>query len=124
MTNSKRHVSVVDDDESVREALPDLLRSFGLSVDAFASAEVFLNSKASETSDGMILDVAMPGMTGPELQQELGRRGRQISIIFITAIKDENVRSRLMRAGAWDCLFKPFSGEDLQDALRRSSLLD
>jgi FixJ family two-component response regulator len=124
MTNRKRHVSVVDDDESVREALPDLLRSFGLSVEAFASAEAFLNSKALETSDGMILDVAMPGMTGPELQQELGRRGRRIQIIFITAIKDEKVRTRLLRDGAVDCLFKPFSGDQLQAALRLASLIN
>ncbi|KQV29677.1 two-component system response regulator [Rhizobium sp. Root1203] len=124
MTTRKKQVSVVDDDESVREALPDLLRSFGLSVEAFASAEAFLNSKSLETSDGMILDVAMPGMTGPELQQELGRRGRRISIIFITAIKDEDVRSKLIREGACDCLFKPFSADDLQDALRLASLLD
>lgn len=124
MTSCKKHVSVVDDDESVREALPDLLRSFGLSVEAFASAEAFLNSTSLQTSDGMILDVAMPGMTGPELQQELSRRGRRISIIFITAIKDEDVRSRLIREGASDCLLKPFSADDLQDALRLASLLD
>ncbi|MBY5485349.1 response regulator [Rhizobium leguminosarum bv. viciae] len=124
MTSRKKHVSVVDDDESVREALPDLLRSFGLSVEAFASAEAFLNSTSLQTSDGMILDIAMPGMTGPELQQELGRRGRRISIIFITAIKDEDVRSRLIREGASDCLVKPFSADELQDALLLASLLD
>ncbi|MFP3547110.1 response regulator [Rhizobium sp. SIMBA_035] len=124
MKSRKNHVSIVDDDESVREALPDLLRSFGLSVEAYSSAEAFLNSQSLQTSDGMILDVAMPGMTGPDLQQELLRRGRIISIIFITAIKDEDVRSRLMRAGASDCLFKPFSAEDLQNALRRAFLLE
>lgn len=124
MNSRKKHISVVDDDESVREALPDLLRSFGLSVEAYSSAEAFLNSQSLQTSDGMFLDVAMPGMTGPDLQQELVRRGRIISIIFITAIKDEDVRSRLMRAGASDCLFKPFSAEDLQNALRHAFLLD
>ena len=124
MKNRARHVSVVDDDESVREALPDLLRSFGLSVEAFASAAAFLNSKALETSDGVILDVAMPGMTGPELQQELGRRGWRIPIIFITAIKDDKVRTRLMRDGAVECIYKPFSDDELQDALRLASLID
>ncbi len=124
MANRSTHVSVVDDDESVREALPDLLRSFGLLVEAFPSAEAFLNSKALDTSGGMVLDVAMPGMTGPELQQEIGRRGLRIPIIFITAIKDEKVRTRLMRDGAVECLFKPFSDHELQDALRLASLID
>jgi FixJ family two-component response regulator len=124
MTDSLKHVSVVDDDESVREALPDLLRSFGLSVEAFASAEAFLNSKALTTSHGIILDVAMPAMTGPELKQELGQRGRNISIVFITANKDERLRTRLMREGAAECLYKPFSDDALQDALRLASLID
>ena len=104
MTNRLRHVSVVDDDEFLREALPDLLRSFGLSVEAFESAEAFLHSQALETSDGIVLDVAMPGMTGPELQQELGRRARLIPIIFITAIRDEKVRTRLICNGAVECI--------------------
>jgi FixJ family two-component response regulator len=124
MTNRPRHVSVVDDDESLREALPDLLRSFGLSVDAFASAEAFLDSKALETSDGVILDIAMPGMTGPELQQELGRIGCLIPIIFITAIRDEKVRTRLIRRGAAECLYKPFGDKELEGALRLASLID
>ncbi|MDQ0324001.1 FixJ family two-component response regulator [Pararhizobium capsulatum DSM 1112] len=119
-----KHVSVVDDDESVREALPDLLRTFGLSVEAFASAEAFLNSSALGSSDGMILDVAMPGMTGPELQKEIARRGRRIPIVFITAIRDQKVRTGLMRDGAAECLFKPFSDDELQDALRLASLID
>jgi len=123
MTNRVRHVSVIDDDESLREALPDLLRSFGLSVDAFASAQAFLDSRALETSDGIVLDVAMPGMTGPELQQELGRRARLIPIIFITALRDEKVRTRLIRNGAVECLYKPFGDEELEGALRLASLI-
>jgi FixJ family two-component response regulator len=124
MTNSARHISVVDDDESLREALPDLLRSFGLSVDAFASAEAFLDSEVLETSDGIVLDVAMPGMTGPELQKELGRRARLIPIIFITAIRDEKLRTRLIRNGAVECLYKPFGDEELERALRLASLIN
>lgn len=124
MTNRVRHVSVIDDDESLREALPDLLRSFGLSVEAFGSAEAFLDSQALETSDGIVLDVAMPGMTGPELQNELGRRARLIPIIFITAIRDEKVRTRLIRNGAVECLYKPFGDEELEGALRLASLIN
>lgn len=115
-------VSVVDDDESVRESLPDLLKVFGFSVRTFSSAEEFLTSESIGTTSCLILDVAMPGMTGPELQQELARRGHSIPIVFITALKDEGVRQRLINQGAADCLFKPFSDADLQDAL--SSVLD
>lgn len=115
-------VSVVDDDESVRESLPDLLKVFGFSVRTFSSAEEFLTSESISKTSCLILDVAMPGMTGPELQQELTRRGHNIPIVFITALKDEVVRQRLIKQGAADCLFKPFSDEDLQGAL--SSVLE
>lgn len=118
MTFQSAFVSVVDDDDSVRESLPDLLRSFGVRVEAFASAESFLSSKALDTADCLVLDVAMPGMTGPELQGELALQGRKIPIIFITAMKDENLRARLKHLGAVECLFKPFSDDDLEKALR------
>lgn len=123
MSAGARHVSVVDDDESVREALPDLLRSFGLTVDAFASAEGFLSSPAMVRTDCIVLDIAMPCMSGPELQQELKRRRRQIPIVFITAIKDDVVRRRLMAEGAVECLYKPFGDDELQDALRLAGVL-
>lgn len=123
MRKRSKLVSVIDDDESVREALPDLLRSFGLSVEAFPSAEAFLESQVLETSDGLILDVAMPGMTGPELQRELSRRNLRVPIIFVTAFADEMVRARLMGEGAVGCLFKPFSDDELQNALRLASLV-
>lgn len=110
-------VSVIDDDESIRESLPDLLRSFGLSVETFASAEEFLQSKNNGISECLILDVSMPGMTGPELQQELARRGLRTPIVFITALKDESVRVRLIAQGAVDCLFKPFSDTAMLQAL-------
>jgi len=123
MRKRSKLVSVIDDDESVREALPDLLRSFGLSVEAFPSAEAFLESEALKASDGIILDVAMPGMTGPELQRELRRRNLRVPIIFVTAFADEMARARLLSDGAAGCLFKPFSDEELQSALRLASLV-
>lgn len=110
-------VSIVDDDESVREALPDLVKEFGFSVEAFSSAEDFLASDHIGSTACLILDVAMPGMTGPELHRELARRGQPIPTIFITALKDDTVRPRLIERGAVDCLFKPFSDDALQDAL-------
>jgi FixJ family two-component response regulator len=110
-------VCVVDDDESVRESLPDLLRELGYSVQAFASAEEFLTSQAAAATWCLILDIAMPGMTGPELQQELRRRGSGIAIIFITARADDCVRQQLLAQGAVGCLFKPFSEHELRTAL-------
>jgi FixJ family two-component response regulator len=110
-------VSVVDDDESVRESLPDLLRQFGFAAEAFSSAEAFLASEAVNETRCLILDIAMPGMSGPELQQELMRRRQEIPIVFITANGDRTVRPRLLAQGAVECLFKPFSDTALRDAL-------
>jgi FixJ family two-component response regulator len=110
-------VSIVDDDESVRESLPDLLREFGFAAEAFSSAEAFLASDFVSETNCLLLDVAMPGMSGPELQQELIRRRRDIPIVFITAGGDESVRPRLLAEGAVECLFKPFSETALLDAL-------
>jgi FixJ family two-component response regulator len=110
-------VSVVDDDESVRESLPDLLRVLGFAVQAFSSAQAFLASAYVEQTRCLILDIAMPGVTGPDLQRELKLRRQEIPIIFITARKDENVRQRMLEQGAVDCLFKPFSETALLEAL-------
>ena len=110
-------VSVVDDDESVRESLPDLLREFGFAVEAFASAEEFLASDWVGQTRCLILDVAMPGMSGPDLQRELTLRRQEIPIVFITAQADETVRPRLLEQGAAACLFKPFSDTALCEAL-------
>lgn len=110
-------VSVVDDDESVRESLPDLLKEFGFSAEAFSSAEEFLASDDVGKTRCLILDVAMPGMTGPDLQRKLARRGQPIPIVYITGRKDETVRPRLIEQGAVECLFKPFSDTVLQEAL-------
>ena len=102
-------VSVVDDDESVRESLPDLLKTYGLLSQGFSSAGEFLSSDLLDRTDCLVLDVAMSGMTGPALQQELSRRGKAIPIVFLTAVADEDVRPRLLAAGAVDCLVKPVS---------------
>lgn len=111
-------VSVVDDDVSVRESLPDLLVQFGFTVRVFESAEQFLASDCIDRTHCLILDVAMPGMTGPELQRELPRRHAAIPIIFITAHTDEGIRPRLMANGAVECLFKPVSEAALLSALQ------
>lgn len=110
-------VTVVDDDESMRESLPDLLIQLGYVVKAFASAEEFLHSDALLKTHCLILDVAMPGMSGPDLQRELLARGHAIPIIFITAQINDTLRSSLMQRGAVACLFKPFSEQDLRAAL-------
>jgi FixJ family two-component response regulator len=110
-------VSIVDDDESIRESLPDLLRQFGFAAQAFSSAEAFLASEFVGETRCLLLDIAMPGMSGPELQQELIRRREEIPIVFITARGDESVRPRLLAEGAVECLFKPFSDTALLDAL-------
>src|SRR5229473_8149443 len=109
-------VSVVDDDESVRESLPDLLREFGYAVQAFSSAEEFLSSDYVGQTRCLILDIVMPGMSGPDLQRELTLRQQQIPIVFITAQRDETVRPRALEQGAVECLFKPFRETALLEA--------
>ena len=110
-------ITVVDDDESVRESLPDLLKEFGFEAQTFSSAEEFLASKSIAETRCLLLDVAMPGMNGPDLQKELTRRDQSIPIVFITAQRDEAIRPRLIAEGAVDCLFKPFEPTDLLQAL-------
>lgn len=110
-------VSVVDDDESVRESLPDLLRELGFAARAFSSAEEFLSSEAVGETRCLILDIVMPGMSGPDLQRELQLRRKKIPIVFISAHADEAVRSQLLAQGAVACLFKPFSEAALLEAI-------
>ena len=117
MTINRSLVSVVDDDESVRESLPDLLREFGFAVEAFASAEEFLGSVYVGQTKCLILDIAMPGMSGPDLQRELRTRKQAIPIVFITAQENATIRPRLLREGAVECLVKPFSETALLTAL-------
>jgi FixJ family two-component response regulator len=110
-------VSVVDDDESVRESLPDLLREFGYAAQAFSSAEEFLASCFVGKTGCLILDIAMPGMSGPDLQRELALRGQGIPIVFITAHTSDAVHPRVLEQGAVECLLKPFSDTALLGAL-------
>ena len=117
MITMRSLVSIVDDDESVRESLPDLLRELGFAALAFASAEEFLASDSFDRTRCLILDIVMPGMSGPELQRELTLRRNQIPIVFISAHADEAVRSGLLAQGAVACLFKPFSETALLDAV-------
>lgn len=106
-------LSVVDDDESVRESLPDLLREFGFVARAFSSAKEFLSSGCVDQTGCLILDIAMPGMSGPELHQELKYRGQKIPVIFITGQRDETTRDRVLKQGAAGFLLKPFSDSAL-----------
>ena len=112
-------IAVVDDDESVRESLPDLLRELGYEARAFASAEEFLDSGCLKETDCLILDIAMPGMSGPELQLDLLARGEKVPVVFITAQRDTRVRAALRQKGAVAVLFKPYSEQDLRAALDR-----
>ena len=117
MTVTRSLVAVVDDDESVRESLPELLRQVGFAVRAFSSAEGFLASDCVSATGCLILDVAMPGMSGPDLQRELARRRQEIPIVFITAHGSESIRFRLVEQGAVDCLLKPFSDTAVLEAV-------
>lgn len=110
-------VAVVDDDQAVREALPDLLREFGFAARAFTSAEELLASDELGKAGCLILDIAMPGMTGLDLQRELKARGHGIPILFITAQTDEAIRTRAVGEGAAGFLLKPFSDTALLAAL-------
>jgi FixJ family two-component response regulator len=111
-------LSVVDDDESMRESLPDLIKEFGFAARAFSSAEEFLSSDSLDETSCLILDIAMPGMSGPELHQELKRRGEEIPTIFITGQKEETIRARVLKQGAAGFLLKPFSDEALLAAIK------
>lgn len=119
MTNNFR-ISVVDDDESVRKSLGNLLKSLGHTVERFSSAEDFLNSDTGTMADCLILDVRMPGMSGPELQRELKNRGLRAPIIFVTAHNDAEVIAQAMRDGAVACLLKPFGEEPLLKAISQA----
>jgi FixJ family two-component response regulator len=116
--NGSLLLSVVDDDESMRESLPDLIKEFGFTARAFSSAEEFLSSGSVDETSCLILDIAMPGMSGPELHQELKRRGEEIPTIFITGQKDEAIRARVLKQGAAGFLLKPFSDAALLAAIK------
>jgi len=116
-TSKQSLLSVVDDDEMLRESLPELLREFGFAARAFSSGQEFLSSNYVDETRCLILDVAMPEMSGLDLQQELKRRGQAIPIIFISGQKDEDVRKQAFRQGAVKFLYKPFSDSDLLEAV-------
>ena len=118
--NKRALVAVVDDSDSVRESLPDLLNEFGFEVQAFASAEAFLTSAATDLTSCLILDVGLPGMSGPDLQRELTRRGKTIPIVFITAQGDLSLRAHLLARGAVAYLQKPFSDDALLEAVNKA----
>lgn len=114
-------VSVIDDDKSVRESLPDLLQEFGFSAKTFSSGKEFLASDAVDKTKCLILDVAMPGMTGPELQVELARRRKMIPIIYITALRDSTIRQRLIEQVRWSVCSSPSA---IRFLVRRSVILE
>jgi len=118
MTNCRALVAVIDDDQSVRESLPDLLTEMGFAAQTYSSAEEFLVSPDVSKVECVILDVAMPGMSGPELRRELKMRRPGLPVIFITAQRDERLRLQLLEQDAVACLFKPFGDAALLDALR------
>lgn len=111
-------ICVVDDDESVRESLPDLLRELGFKAEAFSSAKEYLESETVSRTACLLLDVKMPGMAGPELQRELRQLGHTFPIIFITAHANPDVRPSISAQGGVECLLKPFSEDALVTALR------
>lgn len=117
-------ISVVDDDDSVRESLQCLIRSFGFTVEAFASAEEFLKSDHLRDTRCLILDVRMPGMNGIELRRRLVASHCDIPVIFITAHGDETARSQALRDGAVDYLLKPFTEEELLNAIHAALKLE
>jgi FixJ family two-component response regulator len=110
-------ISIVDDDEALRVSLEDLTRSVGFRVQGFSSAEAFLRSNQVHTTDCLILDVRMPGMTGPRLQHDLRSKNANLPIIFITAYENPDVRAQALQAGAVAFLYKPFHEEDLLNAI-------
>lgn len=117
-TNKSTLIAVVDDDASVRESLPELLRTFGFAATPFVSAEAFLQSAELGDTRCLISDVMMPSMSGPQLQQEVNRRKLEIPIIFITGRRDSTLRKTLLAQGAVECLFKPFRAEEVLLALK------
>lgn len=118
MTTTCALVSLIDDDESIRESLPDLLRELGYRVQVYSSAEEYLASETVNETQCLILDIFLQGMSGPELIKELGNRGVWVAVIFITAHVDDSLKCRLIGEGAVECLFKPFSEKALNSALQ------
>jgi FixJ family two-component response regulator len=113
-------ISIIDDDDSFRNSLDNLIRSVGFRAQGFSSAESFLNSNQAHDTECLILDVRMPGMNGLDLQHEMIAANWHIPIIFITSHTDGEARARALKAGAVDFLYKPFREEDLLNAIDRA----
>jgi FixJ family two-component response regulator len=110
-------ISIVDDDDAVRNSLDDLIRSIGFGTQGFSSADAFLSSNQARDTACLILDVRMPGMNGIDLQRQIVAANWRIPIIFITSHADDDARARALKAGAVAFLYKPFREEELLDAL-------
>jgi FixJ family two-component response regulator len=110
-------MAIVDDDDALRTSLDNLLRSVGFRVQGFVSAEAFLRTLHAPEAACLILDVRLPGMSGLELQRQLGAANWHIPIIFITAHADDDARTQALAAGAVDFLYKPFREEELLTAI-------
>jgi FixJ family two-component response regulator len=120
MKEAEPTVFVIDDDESIREALKDLLESVGLRVETFASAPEFLQSRRSDVPGCLVLDVRLPGLSGLDLQREMTDAKIQTPIVFITGYGDIPMTVRAMKAGAVEFLTKPFRDQDLLDAIQQA----
>ena len=118
--NETRLVSIVDDDESLRRSVKNLLPSVGFQVETFASAEAFLQSAHRADTRCVVLDLRMPGMSGLDLLVHLAATGSPISVVILTAHSDDEARRRTLQAGAVAFLGKPFHGEALLGAVRRA----
>jgi RNA polymerase sigma factor (sigma-70 family) len=118
MNEAAATVFVIDDDGSVREAIKSLIRSVGLHVETFASAQEFLQGERSDAPSCLVLDVRLPGLSGLDLQREMADANIQIPIIFITGHGDIPMSVRAMKEGAVEFLTKPFRDQDLLDAIR------
>ena len=117
---SKAIVFVVDDDDSVREALESLIRSAGFKVETFATAQEFLDCRRADVPSCLVLDVRLPGLSGLDLQKRIAEGNRDIPIVFITGHGDVPTSVRAMKAGAVEFLMKPFLDEDLLDAIQQA----
>lgn len=126
MLENRSTVVIVDDDQSVREATESLLRSAGYKAQTYASAEEFLNDLPVVAADCLILDICLPGMSGPDLQSHLSSTGRQLPIVFITAFEEfaERLRATAARSGTRAIVNKPFGSNDLLDAVRYALVAD
>jgi RNA polymerase sigma factor (sigma-70 family) len=120
MTEAAAIVFVVDDDGGMRQSLTNLIRSVGLRVEAFASAQEFLRSKLTDVPGCLVLDVRLPGLSGLDLQKRMAEAGMEIPIIFITGHGDIPMTVRAMKAGAVEFLTKPFRDQDLLDAIHQA----